>query len=105
MAPCDNILDIIFWFPWVYELAMVHIVGSVEDEKCLSTLAFMKSIHNCLTTHLPIVVHMFAQQFYSLHNSLCVWNVLNSGEQHIINLAMMVNLQRALWSLPWFLQR
>jgi hypothetical protein len=46
------------------ELAMVHIIGNVEDEKCFSTLAFMKSkLHNKLTTHLPIVVHMFAQQF------------------------------------------
>jgi hypothetical protein len=80
---------------------MVHIIGSVEDEKCLSTLTFMKSkLHNWLTTHLPIVVHMFAQQFYSLQNSLCVWNVLNSGEKHVINLAMMVSLQHALWSLP-----
>jgi hypothetical protein len=80
---------------------MVHIIGSVEDEKCLSTLAFMKSkLHNRLTTHLPIVVHMFAQKFYALHNSLCVWNVLNSGEQHVINLATIVSLQRALWSSP-----
>jgi hypothetical protein len=73
MAPWDNILNIMFWFPWVCELAMVHIIGSVEDEKCLSTLAFMKSkLHNWLTTHLPIVMHMFAQQIYSLHNPLCV---------------------------------
>ncbi len=46
------------------ELAMIHIIGIVEDEKCFSTLAFMKSkLHNKITTHLPIVVRMFAQQF------------------------------------------
>jgi len=45
------------------ELTMLHIIGSVEDEKCFSTLAFMKSkLRNKLTTHLPIVVRMFAQQ-------------------------------------------
>jgi hypothetical protein len=62
MTPCDNILNIIFWFPWVYELAMVHIIGSVEDEKCLSTLTFMKlKLQNRPTIHLPIVVHMFVK--------------------------------------------
>jgi hypothetical protein len=85
---------------------MVHIIGSVEDEKCLSTLAFMKSkLHNRLTTHLPIVVHMFAQQFYTLHNSLYVWNVSNSGKQHVINLSTIVSLQHSLWSSPRFLRR
>jgi hypothetical protein len=49
------------------ELAVVQIVGSVEDEKCFSTLALMKSIlRNTFTTHLTLVVCMFAQQFYIL---------------------------------------
>jgi hypothetical protein len=43
------------------KLAMVQIIGSVVDERCLSTLIFMKQkLHNMLTTHLPIIVHMFA---------------------------------------------
>jgi len=43
------------------ELAMVQIIGSVEDERCLSTLTFMKSkLHNKLTIHFLIVVCMFA---------------------------------------------
>ncbi len=51
------------------ELVMVRIVDSVEEEKCFSTLAFMKSkLRNRLTTHLPLVVSMFAQQFYILQN-------------------------------------
>jgi hypothetical protein len=38
------------------ELAMVQIVGSVEDEKCFSMLAFMKSkLCNTFITHLPLV--------------------------------------------------
>ncbi len=55
------------------EMAMVQIVGSVEDERCLSTLAFMKSkLCNRLITHLPLVVKMFAQRFYTLQNFLYV---------------------------------
>jgi hypothetical protein len=51
------------------ELAMVQIISNMEDEKCFSTLAFMKSkLRNKLTTHLPIVVRMFTQQFYTLEN-------------------------------------
>jgi hypothetical protein len=45
------------------KLTMVQIVYNVEDERCFSTLAFMKSkLYNILTIHLPIVVCM-------LHNS------------------------------------
>ncbi len=56
------------------ELAMVQIVGSMEDERCFSTLAFMKSkLQNRLTTHLPLV-RMFAQQFYTLQK-LPIWRL------------------------------
>ncbi len=49
------------------ELAIVQIIGNVEDEICFSTLTFMKSkLCNRFIIHLPIVVHMFAQQFYTL---------------------------------------
>jgi hypothetical protein len=51
------------------EMAMVQIVNSVEDEHYFSTLAFMKSnFHKGLITHLPLVVRMFARQFYTLQN-------------------------------------
>ncbi len=51
------------------KLAMVHIIGIVEDERCFSTLAFLKSkLHNKFNIHLLIVVHMFAQQLYTLEN-------------------------------------
>jgi hypothetical protein len=51
------------------ELVTVQILSSVEDERCFSTLAFMKSkLCNRLTIHLSIVVRMFAQQFYTLEN-------------------------------------
>jgi hypothetical protein len=36
---------------------MVIIIGSVEDETTFSNLSFMENkLHNCLTTHLDLVV-------------------------------------------------
>jgi len=44
------------------ELIMVQILSSVEDERCFSTMVFMKlKLHNRFTTHLLIIVRMFAQ--------------------------------------------
>ncbi len=51
------------------ELAIVQVVGIVGDEHCFPILAFMKSkLCNKLTTHLPLVMHMFVQHFYTTHN-------------------------------------
>jgi hypothetical protein len=45
----------------------VMVLGNVEDEHCFSTLSFMKSkLWNQLTTHLDLVVKMFAQDHYIL---------------------------------------
>jgi hypothetical protein len=72
VVPCDNISNILFSFLGyvkLVELVMVQIVGSVKDERCFFTLVFMKSkFWNRLITHLPLVVGMFAQQFYTLQN-------------------------------------
>ncbi len=55
------------------KMAMVQIMGSVEDEHYFYMLAFMKSkFRNKLTTHLPLVVWMFAHKFYTLQNFLYV---------------------------------
>ena len=51
----------------IVELAVVTVLGSVEDERTFSTLSFMKNrLRNRLSTHLPLVVGMHAQEFYSL---------------------------------------
>jgi len=43
------------------------VVGCVEDDKTLSTINFMKSkLRNHLTTHLDLVVWMYAQKFNKL---------------------------------------
>jgi hypothetical protein len=46
---------------------MIQIIGSMEDERTFSTLAFMKTrIQNCLCEHLDMVIWMFAQLFIPL---------------------------------------
>jgi hypothetical protein len=48
---------------------MVQVVGSVEDERRFFVVTLMKSkLHNKLTTHLSLIVHMFAECFYTIHN-------------------------------------
>jgi hypothetical protein len=44
-------------------MAIIHVLGSVEDEKCLS-LAFLKSkLQVALDPHLPFVIGMYSQKF------------------------------------------
>jgi hypothetical protein len=51
------------------KIAMVQVLGSVEDEQCFSSLEFWKSkLCNQLTTNLGLVVKVFSQNFYTLHN-------------------------------------
>jgi hypothetical protein len=50
---------------------MVQMFGSVEDEHCFSSLAFCESkLCNKLTTNPSLMVKMFSQKFYTLHNFL-----------------------------------
>ncbi len=49
------------------EIVTIIVVHNVEDKKTFSTISFMKSkLHNCLTTHLDLVVQMYIQAFYKL---------------------------------------
>ncbi len=55
----------------VVEIAMVQILGLVEDERTFDNLAFMKSkLCNRLTTHLNLCVHMFTRSNYNMEGSL-----------------------------------
>jgi hypothetical protein len=54
-------------FMKVAKLAVVQIMGFVEDDKIFSTLTFMKTrLWNQLCENLDLVVHMFAQLFYTI---------------------------------------
>jgi hypothetical protein len=52
------------------EIAIVQVLGSVEDEWCFSSLNFMKDkLQNCLASkHLGIVVGMHGQRVFTLEN-------------------------------------
>ncbi len=55
-----------FEFLELVELVIVMVLGSVEDERTFSILTFMKSkLRNRLTTHLDLVVKMYAQDFFT----------------------------------------
>ncbi len=52
------------------EIVTIIVVRNVEDKKTFSTISFMKSkLHNCLTTHLDLVVQMYIQAFYKLETT------------------------------------
>jgi len=52
------------------EIVSIIVVHSVEDKKTFSTISFTKSkLHNCLTTHLDLVVRMQIQTFYKLETT------------------------------------
>jgi len=59
-------------FPEFYklaEIAIVQVLGSVEDERCFSSLAFLKNkLRNSLDTHLECVVGMYSQKIFTLEN-------------------------------------
>ncbi len=49
------------------EMAIVHVLGNVEDELRFSFLAFLKNkLQATLDPHLPLVVGMYCQNFYTL---------------------------------------
>jgi hypothetical protein len=51
-------------------MAIVHVLGSVKDDCCFSSLAFMSSkLQATLDPSLPLVVGMYSQKFFTLENS------------------------------------
>ena len=52
------------------EIAMVHVIGSVEDERVFLSVSFLKTkLCNSLDPHLGLVVGMYSQNIYTLQNS------------------------------------
>jgi hypothetical protein len=49
------------------EIDICMVLGSVQDERTFSTVTFLKTkVRNRLTTHLPLVVDMKTQPFFSI---------------------------------------
>jgi hypothetical protein len=43
------------------KMAVVHVLGSVQDERCFSSLSFLKNkLRNALDEHLELVVGMYS---------------------------------------------
>jgi hypothetical protein len=50
-------------------MAIVCVLGNVEDERCFSSPAFLKSkLQATLDPHLPLVGGMYNQKFFNLEN-------------------------------------
>lgn len=50
-------------------MALVHVLGSVEDERLFSSMGFLKSkLRNKLEEHIELVVGMFSHRVFSLEN-------------------------------------
>jgi hypothetical protein len=69
------------------QLAMVHVLGSVEDERCFSSLTFLKDrLRNHLANdHLGLVMGMYAQQVYTLQDfpyDACFQTWVHSAERY-----------------------
>lgn len=51
------------------EMALVHVIGSVEDERLFSSVGFLKSkLRNNLDDHIQVVVGMYSQRVFDLEN-------------------------------------
>jgi hypothetical protein len=67
------------------EIAMIHVLGSIEDESSFSSVSFLKNkLRNCLNPHLELVA-MYSQKFFTLENfpyqaSYDLWT--NVGSSH-----------------------
>jgi hypothetical protein len=57
------------------EIALIKGLGSMEDEQLFSKLNFIKTkIHNWLTNHLDLFVHMFEQSIFSMDKFPFWWS-------------------------------
>jgi hypothetical protein len=49
------------------KIVVVHVLGSVQDERCFSSLSFLKNkLRNHLDDHLGVVVGMYSQKVFNL---------------------------------------
>ncbi len=59
----------IFEYIKLVELAVVQVIGLVEDEWCFSTFTSMKTkLNNRLTKHLELIILMFNQKVFTMQN-------------------------------------
>ena len=50
-------------------MVVVHVLDSTQDERCFSSLTFLKNkLRNSLDEHLEVVVGMYSQKIYTLQS-------------------------------------
>jgi len=97
LPPCDYNLTTCMWrwmansqilklkmfkFFILVELVISMVFGSVEDERTLFTLTFMKSkLTNQLTTNLDLIAKMYVQNFFSLQSFLVYTTIIEWSEK------------------------
>jgi hypothetical protein len=68
------------------KIAVTHVLGSVEDERCFSSVRFLKNkLRNPLDNNLEVVVGMFSQRVFSLETfpyETCFDQWANGGERY-----------------------
>jgi hypothetical protein len=68
------------------EIAVTHVLGSVEDEKCFSSVGFLKNkLRNPLDNNLEVVVGMYSQRIFTLETfpyETCFDQWINGGERY-----------------------
>ena len=89
----------------VVEMAVVTVLGSVEDKRTFSILSFMKNkLRNQLSVHLPMVVAMHAQEHYGLTDfpysaAYDQWKLhLRKADKHACCAGSSVYDESGLWS-------
>lgn len=88
LSQSRHLSSLISEFFKIAEIGCCLVLGSVEDERCFSTLKFLKSCQrNRLDKHLPLVVRMFGQNYYTLENfpykeAMDSWKKAVKGGRH-----------------------
>ncbi len=94
MAFGDNILDSnvnFLKYVKLVKLAMVQVVGRVEDERCSSTLTLMKfKFNNRLTIHLPFMACLC--NIFLIYITSHTKSALRSGEVPTTGIVMMAKV-------------
>jgi hypothetical protein len=71
------------------EIAMVHVLGFVEDEHCFSFASFLKTkLRNCLDPHLELVIAMFSQKFFLLLTTFLTKLCMIHGQMFTMQMGM-----------------
>ncbi len=71
------------------EVAIIQVIGSMEDEDNFSTLSFIKSkLKNRLTAHLDLMIHMFCWNF-PYHATIHKWKEKFVGMVRMHNVKLL----------------